>query len=90
MPQNSLHHCPFVPYANRIEGSMNRSQETHVAINEIKTQVPAIVTAINRANLSNTIMMIILAVLLVLKEVKGSNTDFKASGFGTSFEATHK
>lgn len=96
---NNLNHlptCPMSQYANRIDGSMSRSEVTHdriqVMADKVKQldRIPDIVTAINRASWSNIVLTAFLAILLILKELKDSNTNFKASGLGTSVEVTNK
>ena len=95
MPTSQLPICHMAPYTNRIESSMARSEITHEKIQLIGDKVsqldriPDIVAAINRASWSNIILTAFLAILLVLKELKDSNTNFKASGLGTSVEVTN-
>ena len=75
---------------------MDRSKKTHDTLDKVADKVeqldriPDIVGAINRASWSNIILTAFLAVLLILKELKDSNTNFKASGLGTSVEVTNK
>ncbi len=96
MSPERLHACPMIPYTARIDSSMSRSEETHSRIKGMSEKVnqldriPDIVAAINRASWSNILLTAFLAVLLVLKELKDSNTNFKASGLGTSVEVTNK
>ncbi len=89
---NRLGHCALTQYAHRIEDSMDRSKKTYEILDEVAGKVkqldriPEIVTAVNRASWSNIILTIGVVALLVLRELRDSNTNLKAGGFGANVE----
>lgn len=91
--------CPVDKEWTRIAEAMHKSEQTRTAVHEMKSKVEKldklpeissamseIATAVKSLNRNNTILLIILGGILIIKEVVSSGHNFKASGFGTSVE----